>query len=278
MNERISWRGTWGAGDFMMALNACHQYAYTHNVKVDLTMHWHHEEDYIEHFEDPETIVSRMHYIHNFYNRQEDVTIHHDFNHRGEYFYGKTFEEQRKHNNKNMFKFESDNHCEKHIPSNDWLFRSDAFKSATPNKIVIWRPMFNSEPPRYWKRLLTNDDWCSIIVLLRRKGMNIVELTYRTPIAEVMYHISTCRMVLCYDGMWHYIAKNFAKPMLVVSEEGVTKYHTPHAVRTSHNPEEDSSIYYWIKNIPTMLGHTKKKAINYEKSLRYIYEDRQSGN
>ena len=58
------------------------------------------------------------------------------------------------------------------------------------------------------------------------------ELSYRTPASEAMHLISTSRMVICYDGIWHYVAKNFATTSRGnQSGEGVTKYHTPNALK-----------------------------------------------
>ena len=67
--EKVSWRGTPGVGDFMWALNSCYAYAIRDNVYVDLEMHWEHGEDYYHHFEDPETIIERMEYIPNRFNK-----------------------------------------------------------------------------------------------------------------------------------------------------------------------------------------------------------------
>ena len=45
MNQ-FKWRGTWGFGDAMMALNTAHHYSYSHDTPVELEMHWSHDEDY----------------------------------------------------------------------------------------------------------------------------------------------------------------------------------------------------------------------------------------
>jgi len=285
--EKVTWRGTPGVGDFMWALNCVHLHAFETKTRVNLEMHWEHDEDYLHHFEDPETIIERMDYIHNFYHRQDDVVISHVFNSNGRYTDWK-FEDdvidaedgnrqilaiQGRH--KNRFEFESGRYLDEKgsdAPKNDWLFRQDAFRSTDKNSIVIWRPTFNAEIPRTWKRILTNQQWDDIIKKLRRQGINITELTYRTPIREAMYHISRCRLVLCYDGMWHYIAKNFAKPLAVISGEKVTKYHTPHALRISPLEESDLNIRFWMGNIPELLGHPKKKSQKYMEKMKFIYD------
>ena len=221
MTELVKWRGTPGVGDFMMALNVCHNYAFVNKKKVSLEMHWRHDETYLHHPRDPETIIERMEWIHSKYHRQDDVEVSHvynsnlfQFNHEAE---------------KDRYYFESNAYKPTGGPPNNWIFKPEEFVSKT-KKIVMWTPTYNKEPPRNWKRFLTNDDWYDIIKILRWEGWILQELTYRTPIAEAYRHIQESDFIVCYDGMWHYIARNFGKPMFIPSWEGVTKYHTPHAV------------------------------------------------
>ena len=235
-------------------------------------MYWPHGPDYYHHFEDPETIIQRMHYIHNFYHRKNDVLLFHKFYDRGKYYY--PVSEQKTVKQKNRFTFELSPFDDRGVsPNTDWLFRKDSFKERIPTKIVIWRPLFNAEIPRTWKRLLTNSDWESIIKELRWQGKSITELTYRTPVSEALYHISTAEMVICYDGMWHYIAKNFATPLVVVSEEAITKYHTKYALRASHNPEKKGNIFHLVQNFEETLSIVRERSTQYYDGMKYIYED-----
>jgi len=282
--ELVTWRGTPGVGDIMWALNSCHLQAKRTGIKIDLEMHWNHDAEHLHHFEDPETIIERMQYIHRFYARKDDVRVGHVLNSDGRYsswsFHDDTALEAdgtrrqlAKGHNKTRFWFESgayDDCAGGTAPDNDWMFREDAKKDAVENKIVIWRSTFNAETPRTWKRLFTNDDWCVIIEHLKTNGYDVVELTYRTPVREAMYHISTCRQVICYDGMWHYMAKNFCKPMIVISDEGVTKYHTNYALRASHDSTVNGNIWHWIYNIDDMLSKTKRKAVKFENEMKRI--------
>jgi len=270
--EKVSWRGTPGVGDFMWALNSCHMRAWQSGLPINLEMHWDHSEDHLHHFEDPETIIQRMYYIHNFYQRKDDVEITHIFNSRGRYYYPP---EKLSVKHKNRFWFESGSFNDAPgcpAPTNDWLFRKNTFKKRDPNKIVFWRPLFNAEVPRKWKRTLTNSDWEIILDKVSRRGMSITELTYRTPISEALYHISTARLIICYDGMWHYIAKNLATPMVVCSNEGVTKYHTPHAIRATHHLTEKTNIFWWCDNLKDLLRHSNKKAVRYFDKMEEIYK------
>ena len=128
------------------------------------------------------------------------------------------------------------------------------------------------EKPRTWKRLFSNDDWDRLIGHFESLGFNMHELSYRTPASEAMYLISTARMVICYDGIWHYVAKNFARPLAVISGEGVTKYHTPNALRL--NPEshyDDRNAWWWLDHMGDLLGHTKNKSVDYENRMKQYY-------
>lgn len=287
--EKLTWRGSPGMGDIMWALNCAHAHAFEEKRPVNLEMHWNYGEDHMHHFEDPETMIERMEYIHNFYHRKDDVHVTHVYNSTGRYSDWK-FEDDlvleangkkrqaafSTHYNKSRFWFESGKYSDQPgdpIPNSHWFFRRDAFLPTDKKKVVIWRPLFNAETPRTWKRLLTNDKWDSIIAKLRAGGHYIVELSYRTPIREAMYHINTCRLVVCYDGMWHYIGRNFAKPMIVSSDEGITKYHTPNAVRANPDINALHNMMWWSDNMSEMLGQPKKKAIKYFEVHQYIYDD-----
>lgn len=289
--EKVTWRGTPGVGDCMWALNVCHLHAYETNSKVNLEMHWEHGEDYYHHYEDPETIVERMKYIHNLYHDKDMVEVTHVFNSQDRYSDWSYWDDVGEHKgdgrnrvftikrDKARFHFENGKYNDQpghKAPPNQWLFRQDVIDNDLlydGRKIVIWRAKFNAEIPRGWKRRLTDDAWDSIISKLRREGLNIVELTYRTPIREALFHIRTCRQVLCYDGMWHYIARDLCKAMGVVSNEPITKYHTPTAIRYSSNIDRFPNIHWSIDNIPDMLGDTKRQAKVWLDKQKYIYGD-----
>jgi hypothetical protein len=224
MLETVKWRGTPGVGDFMMALNVCHNYAFVNKKKIVLEMHWEHDENYLHHPKDPETIIQRMEWIHTKYHRQDDVTITHVYN--SDLFESGAFNNRQ---DKDRFYFDSGAYSGDAPPS-DWIFKKEELVPKK-KKIVMWTPTYNKEPPRSWKRFLTNDDWYGIIKLLSWEGWILVELNYRTPIKEAYKQIQECDFVVCYDGMWHYISRNFSKPMFIPSWEGITRYHTPQAVK-----------------------------------------------
>lgn len=285
--ERVSWRGTPGVGDFMWALNSCHAHARNKNINIELEMHWEHGEDYYHHFEDPETIIERMDYIHNFYVDKERVKVIHVFNSTGRYTDWKYEDDvvleadgtkrvsaRSGGKPKNRFWFESGTYDDLDgtpVPDNDFIFRKSAFLPTVSKRIVVWTPMMNAEAPRTWKRMFTYTDWRMLINELKSYGFEVHEITYRTPIREAMYLISTSRMCICYDGMWHYVSKNFARPTAVISPEGVTLYHTPNALRCHPLDTKENNIWWWMDHFRDFLGNAKRKAIQYEERMRENY-------
>lgn len=253
--EKVRWRGTHGVGDFMHALNVVHQYGFEKNKIIDLEMHWEHDEDYLYHPDDPETIIERMEWMHGKYYLSNNVKITHQFN--SDLF---SYKGDENHRNKVRFQFESENlhPIIDQAPPNQWCF--DPREYTTPeNRIVIWTPYYNREQPRRWKRWFEPDDWEKLIINLESwEGWQVIELTYRTPIREAYNQIRRAKYVVSYDGMWHYISKNFCKPHVIPSKEGITSYNTPNAVRI-----EDTEImhrFFSEEQQADKLGYAKERA------------------
>jgi hypothetical protein len=73
--------------------------------------------------------------------------------------------------------------------------------------------------------------------------------------------------------MWHYIARNFCKPMVVVSPEGITTYHTPQALKVSPFADMENNIFKLSSNISDFLGKPKQAALRYERHMmRKLWE------
>jgi hypothetical protein len=222
----IQWKGTPGVGDFMSGLNVAHVNAFLLNKPVTLNMHWFWKVKEPYHFEDPELTIERLEYIHNFYKDQHMVKVNHIFDSTDSKVYvnitrGGT---ERLMRSGTFARFQVNNW---------WHFREDAKLDPLPtdqNKVVFWRDTFNADIVRPWKRLINHSEWDRMMANFQVNGYEPVELTYRTPVREAMYHINTCQFCVCYDGLWHYIAKNFHKPLIVVSRSSVTRVHTPEAL------------------------------------------------
>jgi hypothetical protein len=61
------------------------------------------------------------------------------------------------------------------------------------------------------------------------------------------------------------------KPMIVVSEEGITTYHTPDAIKLSHNPKKKNSIKQFWHDLSGLLGRSKRKAREQREFNRKYY-------
>jgi len=224
----VDWKGTIGVGDILFGLNAVHML--THLARksgrdvpfTTMNVHWNHSEDHLHHFEDPETIIERTDYIHSFYHDKESVKINHIFN--------STDNEIERLRHRGLQRKSGARDVLDGIPS--WMFRRDCWHdSSESKKIVFWRPfVLNAEIPRGWKRTFQPEDWERILDILRAKGYELIELSYRTPVREAFYHINTCRFGIFYDGMWQYIAKNLCKPVVALGDNGIIHIHNPQGV------------------------------------------------
>lgn len=222
--SKLIFKGTPGVGDFMYPLNVAYFKSYILQKEIELEMHWFHSKDFEFYFEDPENIIEKFEYIHNLYEKANtEVKITHVFNSdRSDLYVDRFHGFERKIMDATKIPFRY----------NDWLFRKDIMEAPTySDKIVIWRPSFNAQPPRSFKQPLTHEQWEEIIDMIKNvHGYRVIQIDYRTPIREVIYHIKTCEATVSYEGMWHYVAKNCRKPMIVLSDDPITKTHTPDAL------------------------------------------------
>ena len=215
-----------GVGDYMYALNKAFMLSWRTGHIFDVEFHWNHGEDHLHHFEDPETIVERFDHTLPYYLHHDRLNVSHHFNSVGH----EKLDRKRFYPNQTLRDLPGVNSMAKVEPGiNEWSFKPSHLE-VDANKVVIWRPLFNAETARDWKRVVSNQMWEDVISILEAHGYQVVELTYRTPIREAHYHIATCDFVVCYDGMWHYFAKNYNKPTIVTSRSAITKMHTPHAL------------------------------------------------
>lgn len=109
------------------------------------------------------------------------------------------------------------------------------------------------------------------------KGYTVIEISHRTPIREVFHLIASCKFIVAYNGMYHYISKNLIKPMIVLGDSGIIKMHNPQAIHF-FSPKKDPTPRYVLdyllnieENLPKMIRKTedvRKKLYNlvYNKS------------
>lgn len=254
--ERIRWRGTHGVGDFMHALNVCHQYAFEQDKEIDLQMHWEHDKDFLYHPDDPETIVQRLEFIKGKYYLNRRVKLSHVFNSTLFHY----DDENQRHKVRFLFDSEHYHPIVNETPPNQWLFDPREYTDTPEKRIVVWTPYYNREQPRRWKRWFGPDDWEKFIRDLEKwEGWDVIELTYRTPIRDAYNQIRRARYVASYDGMWHYIARNFCKPHLIPSNEGVTTYNTPNAVKVA-TTEGMANFFKDDENLGERIAELRQRA------------------
>jgi len=224
----VDWKGTHGVGDYMLALNTCQNLSILLKKRIKLNIHYTHGPDYLFSYEDPETIIERGSYIHQLYWRKNDVSVDH-------VYYSDN--KQLFNDMQQVVRSSSDNHLksERKVANplyglNNWFFDPKNFRPSIRDKVVIWRPTFNFTPAPNWKQVLSEDEWQMIFSKLKARGWKIVELDYRVPIREAVYHISTCRWVLCYDGMWHHITKLFGKPAVILGRNPICRIGNQQAI------------------------------------------------
>ena len=258
----VDWKGTIGMGDMLFGLNAVHMLTHLARKERDIefttmNVHWVHGPDHLHHFEDPETIIERTDYLHSFYHDHTAVRINHVFNsddnelsrlrHRGL---------QRKSGARDVLDG---------VPS--WIFRKDVWKdSSDSNKITFWRPYaLNAEIPKGWKRTFSPADWERMLSILRDQGYELVELSYRTPVREAMYHINTSRFCIFYDGMWQYIARNLCKPVIALGDNGIIHVHNPQGVNFKFptTDKRGESIFTYLTDLPRTKKHMDRRAKKY---------------
>lgn len=245
----IDWKTTPGMGDVMYGLNIAFMRAFINQKVTTLNLHWYHSDDYLYYFEDPETLMFRADYVKSRYMWPEMVKINHIFNSTDMSLYNLRYR-----------------NVKRILPwmARQWMF-SDRYDSvAIQKKMVIWRPSFNADAPRWFKMPWNDSEWIFLVEAMKNCGYNVVEIDYRTPVSEAFYHIRTCEIIICYEGMWHYIAKNFFKPLIVVSDQNVTKWHTPTAYRLNGK----DSVYNDIDMYPKYIQRAKILADNYRRSFR----------
>jgi len=162
-SSQIIWKGTPGVGDFMYGLNVAYFRSWLMNKPIRIIFEWFHSEDFLYHFEDPETIIERFNYIEKFYKKKNaKVLIDHIFNSTNGQLYKDRF-----------FGYSTEKVGIPRLRDNTWLMR-DGFRHSSenivPKKIVVWRETFNAQQPRRFKRTYDREAWHYVIGLIEEQG------------------------------------------------------------------------------------------------------------
>lgn len=153
---------------------------------------------------------------------------------------------------------------------NTWFFREQFLNvPVIDNLVVIWRTKWIDSKYPPFKDSYDSSYWDLIIPILEMKGFNVVEVTHRTPISEVFYLISRCKFIVAYNGMYHYLAKNMIKPMIVLGNSKIIRTHNPQAIHF-YSPEKDDSprtMLDYLLDIETNLPLMEFKANDVKRRL-----------
>ena len=219
-DNRLSFFGKYGIGDACWALNIAHNTAKTLSEKITVDYYWTWDRSFLYSYDDNENIIDQVDYIKNFYYQSELVELVHHYN---------TNKKRESLIDKGgRLLFGPDPIFRKTRQSNWWKFNPELKLNKVKGKVVVWRSKFNSDNlPDKRKEVINDVQWDYIIELLKRSGCSVVELSYRTPVREAMYHINTCASCIGYAGMWYYFANNWQKPCIIISNRPVTKIHNP---------------------------------------------------
>jgi len=271
LRDVIQWKGTPGVGDFMCGLNIAHSHSKIINkpVKIIFNWFWNVKDQY--HFEDPELTIERLEYIHNFYKDRNNVIVEHNYSppktkEINEVYVRMTGMYTRYLLDHGLL-----------IASgmlSKWEFRQESHLPIDRKKVVFWTDKYNADIVRSWKRLINHNEWDQVISNFEMCGYEPVELTYRTPVREAMYHINTAAFCICYDGLWHYVAKNFHKPLIVISRSGITRTHTPEALTLDETNVLHYSRNFNVEKRRKILMHFNRcDRFNWDQKYPSVYGD-----
>tara|TARA_R110002153_G_scaffold220430_2_gene372896 strand:+ start:947 stop:1768 length:822 start_codon:yes stop_codon:yes gene_type:complete len=212
-----------GAGDMVLTLNIAHTHARYFNTDVELEYHWRQKEDYKVMPQDPETVVERMDDMNSRMANPDRVEVIHLFD--SDIFYTQgnpsmwegtkealreraLFEPKRWFPNVHSYMPEGLNHAR-------YLWSE---KPTTTKTIVTWDSSENVNVLRNTKK--TRNDWGYMrdYIQDRFPEHKIISLSYRDSFDTAYNAIRDCEFCFGYDGMWHLVAENFGKLLVVISE------------------------------------------------------------
>ena len=118
--------------------------------------------------------------------------------------------------------------------------------------------------------VLTKEDW-EISKVRFETVAELKELSYRTPVQKVFKIIKECDFIFCYEGMWHFIARNFAKP-IVIQARVITeaKQNTPQVKQLQ---SREDYLEWLNRDMRTNITGMQNRAREYYKRLIKYYED-----
>lgn len=223
-NNSILGVGKYGYGDAIWLYNIAYHTSKVLDEVIKLKVHWWWGYDHLHSFDDIENIIDQNNYMLNFYHEKDRVEVEHI-----------THTKKRRSailRQSGMLRYGPD---PLDIPrANWWKFNPDLYLRKIPHKVVVWRSSTNANKSKFkGKDIFSHEEWDTIYENLSLNRYHVVEVSYRTPIRELFYHINTASSCIGHGGVAYHIANNFQVPCLVVSDRKIVDTHCPNVVRLS---------------------------------------------
>lgn len=214
-DNKIVALGKYAYGDAIWMYNIACNTAKTLGETVDLEVHWNWDRDFYHSFDDHENIIDQVDYLYQFYHLKDSVRVNHIYNTR--------LKKEDILRRGSKLRYGADPlDVDK---SNWWVFNPELKLKPHVKKVVVWNSYGNAEPSP--KEILTRKEWTSLIDNLKSCGYTVVEVCYRTPIRELMYHINTASSCIGYSGLCYQIANNWCVPCMVITDRSMVNLYSP---------------------------------------------------
>lgn len=262
----LNWKGKIGYGDIASPICYAHNIACRFDIPVDLRFHWPHKQGVKINPLDAETLDERANYI---FQRMvpQDVTLTHIFSSR--LSSDMLFEYGVKRDSM-VYEYKDQYH-------NFW-YSTETCVTSNFDTLVIGGSHNNSESLKTfeklpsekigrkgWKDPIGQENWKHVIEKLSTK-YKIVEVDYRTPIAELYRVLSRARGFIGYHGSTAWIARLFQIPMIVFSSKVSVSQHAFFNAAIKTQCEET-----FLNNIETYFEHSRQK-IRHTNEIFSTYE------
>ena len=195
MTLHIQWRANEGLGDFISGIGYAHSSVIKYQRPVRVTFHWPNTENFLYSAKDTESIYDRFQCVLGYMRPVEGLTIEHIFDSRP--------------------KFRYINNLEEFNPMHGLWYPKDPV-IIEKNLVVLWTSRHNTKFVGYEKDP-AHDIWDKVIDNLISRNYRVTEITYRTPINEMMDLIHRCEFGIGYQGMAMQLYKFMWKPLIVIS-------------------------------------------------------------
>jgi hypothetical protein len=241
--------------DIIRGLSCAYYYAKLNEIDLNVEVVWLEQEIddkfYFKGWEENESILEKFEYIHSLRDFMYDRKINFDHKIVSKSELNKVRREQTKfiHNFiKTKHPLEKWTRQENQIrPELDFkgiIWPLKNIHKRERGKLVLWRPTFNHDlqinkensfgwhtHSHVWikKALFQYEEWNAVISNLQ-ENFNVVEIEYRTPIREIVYHLSTCEVAYGYSGLCQNLSVCLNTPTMMLDFKNSTNECYDHLI------------------------------------------------